>query len=188
MNKSMERDLGITQEYLRALFTYRDDGLLVWNVRTDLEGRQIKIWNKRYAGRVASPNPSKSGYRRVKINGRKYSLHRIIWIFFNGDIPDGFFADHTNRNPQDNRIENIRLARREENARNSTRVANKNGYAGVSRGEKHRRFQARISKDGKRLNLGMFDTATEAHQAYSAASVELHGNFSPYSKDGVAHG
>lgn len=55
MNSSREQSDGITKEYLEKIFTYDHKGLLIWNWRHDLEGKQLKIWNKRYAGTAASP-------------------------------------------------------------------------------------------------------------------------------------
>jgi AP2 domain len=46
---------------------------------------------------------------------------------------------------------------------------NKTGLRGVSR--IYNRFQARISRNGKRIVLGHFDTAELAHAAYRAAAV-----------------
>jgi hypothetical protein len=39
------------------------------------------------------------------------------------------------------------------------------------------KWQAQIQKDGKKINLGMFLTEHEAHEAYVKASNEIHGPF-----------
>lgn len=112
--------------------------------------------------------------------------HRLVWIYHYGLIPDGMYVDHINQNRTDDRIENLRLATHGQNLRNISRKANRLGVTGVSKDKSIRRYQARIALDGERINLGMFDTAEEAHQAYVEASIRLHGDFSPFS--GVAHG
>lgn len=39
-------------------------------------------------------------YGRIKLSGNKtpQALHRIVWEYFNGPIPDGFVVDHICRN------------------------------------------------------------------------------------------
>lgn len=54
------------------------------------------------------------GYLRVKIllNGKSISTaaHRLVWIHFNGEIPDGMTINHKNGIKDDNRPENLELA------------------------------------------------------------------------------
>lgn len=73
-----------------------------------------------------------TGYRRIKIDGKKYSLHRVIYEMFHGDIPEGYQIDHINGNKLDNRIENLRLATSSQNVRNTpARSDNKLGLKNV---------------------------------------------------------
>ena len=59
-------------------------------------------------------------------------MHRFIWELKNGEIPEGYFVDHVDRNPLNNQIGNLRLATRKENARNRRKQKNnKSGFAGV---------------------------------------------------------
>jgi len=37
------------------------------------------------------------------------NLHRAVWSFFNGPIPDGYHVHHKNHNSFDNRIENLEI-------------------------------------------------------------------------------
>jgi hypothetical protein len=36
-------------------------------------------------------------------------LSRIIYAWFNGEVPAGLVVDHINNNPFDNRVENLQL-------------------------------------------------------------------------------
>ena len=90
-------------------------------------------------------------------------------------------VDHKNRDTSDNRIENLRLATYSQNARNRKRSAlSTTGLKGAARFNSPRnlkRFRSTITIDGKRIHLGQFDTAEEAHEAYVKAATELHGEF-----------
>ena len=58
-----------------------------------------------------------SGYYK-NASAKPHSLHRQVWIFHNGAIPDGMTIDHIDRNKDNNQIENLRLATYSENIRN----------------------------------------------------------------------
>lgn len=49
------------------------------------------------------------GYIDVKINHKIYKLHRLIWLYVYNEWPD-CSIDHIDRDPSNNRIENLRLA------------------------------------------------------------------------------
>ena len=59
------------------------------------------------------------GYLQVGINGKNYRVHRLIAETFIPN-PEGLREiDHINRNPSDNRVENLRWADRSQNTRNT---------------------------------------------------------------------
>jgi len=147
----------------RELFEYRD-GKLYWKNPTAL---RVKVGQE--AGSLAS-----DGYLRVKYDYKTRRLHRVIWAYHYGDIEKSTLIDHINRDPLDNRIENLRLCNRSQNRSNSG-VSNKLGIKGVSvRGNK---FYAQIFKQGTCHYLGTFDTVEEAHAAYLEAAEEAFGEF-----------
>lgn len=54
-------------------------------------------------------------------------------------------------------------------------MAHKNNKTGLIGVQPHGiRFIAKIKSDGKQYNLGVFDTATEAHEAYLSAKRKMH--------------
>lgn len=62
-------------------------------------------------------------------------LHRLIWICYYGDIPEKIKINHKNGIKNDNRIENLELATKSENAIHSRRVLGNKG--GCLRFEQH---------------------------------------------------
>ena len=63
----------------------------------------------------AGKSPKHIGYRKIKItpDGSKkrkcFSVHKLVWLVFYGEIPDGFEVDHINRKRDDNRLDNLRI-------------------------------------------------------------------------------
>jgi len=86
------------------------------------------------------------------------------------------WVDHANRNTCDNRRKNLRRCTPAENAANrAPKKGTKSGFKGVFPAKG--RFEAFISRGGKRTYLGHFPTAELAHAAYKAAAIEFYGEF-----------
>lgn len=67
----------------------------------------------------------KDGYLIIKVKGKQFKAHRIVWLLNYGELPNGEI-DHINRNKTDNRIENLRIATREIQNQNKDFKPNKN--------------------------------------------------------------
>ena len=104
---------------------------------------------------------------------RAVYLHRTII----GE-PRGFEVDHRDCDGLNNRRVNLRNATKAQNQQNR-RLAkdNTSGFKGVAWRKREGKWQASISKYGKRHYLGCFGCPTAAHFAYIKASRELHGEF-----------
>lgn len=61
------------------------------------------------------------GYRFIKLDGKSYAVHRIIYFMATGTDPGLLMIDHINGQPDDNRLCNLRLATISENGRNRTK-------------------------------------------------------------------
>ena len=110
---------------------------------------------------------------RVRVDGREYRGHRIIWEMHNGEIQEGYLVDHINGDRKDNRIENLRVCTRQQNNLNSASKGAK--FKGVTRvGNSYR---AKINYKGVAYSLGSYKTPEEASAAYEAKALELHGEF-----------
>ena len=112
----------------------------------------------------------------VRINGKRpfILMHRLIM-----NAPQGLFVDHIGGNDtrNDNRHCNLRLATCSQNVVNS--VLSKRNTSGI-RGVRFRynKWYAQITKDGKQIELGAFNTVQEATKARHDAELEYFGEFS----------
>jgi hypothetical protein len=125
-----------------------------------------------YAGRPAWDSTE----RRHK----RCQLHRAILARIHGaDAIAGKMVDHINRNPLDNRRENLRLCSRPQNQWNcGLSKRNTSGFKGlfyINRGIK--RWGAKIEFNGKKLYLGYYHTKEEAARVRDEAAKKHHGEF-----------
>lgn len=153
-----------TRQRLRELFDYRD-GHLIWRPRVDALGRP----NTRYVGTIAGSVNSK-GRRHVSVDGTLYQVHRLVWVWHNGEPPPGHVVDHRNGVASDNRIKNLRPATSAQN--NTNRRKNRTAtsrYYGVSWNTARRRWIAQTKRRGRVIYLGTFDceqTAARVRDTY----------------------
>lgn len=100
------------------------------------------------------------GYRRIKIDGKKYQSGRLAWLYMTGEWPDGEI-DHINRNPCDDAWVNLRVVSKSRNQWNTgTRSDNKSGVPGVRfDGTK---WRVAIKIKGKDKHLGLFESFDDA--------------------------
>ncbi len=163
-------------------FTYQDardlfferDGVLHWRERNTSEHFSQAGFNKRCAGRpIGVRKPNSDGYYLIQTKGVRHGLHRVVWLYYNGEWPQGEI-DHINGDPADNRIENLRVVDRSVNSRNMARRSdNKSGFAGVNWDARKNKWQASICVRGVRRHLGSFADFEVAKRVRAAASAEF---------------
>lgn len=122
-----------------------------------------------------------NGYRRVQYKCRTYKVHRLAWLFVHGEWP-AHDIDHINGNRADNRIANLRLASKAQNAQNYLRRETSSGFQGVCWNKRHKKWRAHIRANRCQHYLGSFDTPEAAHSAYLSAKRNLH-EFQPVPRD-----
>lgn len=100
----------------------------IWKDIPGYEGRykasnlgRIKSMN--YLGhegneQILKPNITNLGYNRVELINKKYLLHRVIAMTFLQEYNEELTIDHINNNPNDNRLENLRVCTQKENVYN----------------------------------------------------------------------
>lgn len=112
---------------------------------------------------------------RVGERRRMVSLHRFIWELHSMSVP---LVDHENGWGLDCRTDNLREANHEQNAWNaSTQRGTASGVKGVTWDKRSRRWKARISHGGKRIDLARCKRKRDAIAAVRRAARELHGEF-----------
>jgi len=163
----------LSVERLKELLDYEPaTGRLLWKVKRNS-----------FRGRVKPGEPAgcigTHGYRLIRLEGTLRHAHQWVWYWHTGEWPDKQTdIDHINGNRDDNRFENLRIARRAENMWNGKmRVDNSSGYPGVVQPKGRTKWDARIKVDGEFYFLGAFYSYKEAVAARKAAEKLFHGDF-----------
>ena len=123
-----------------------------------------------------------NGYRYIQIAGEDYRAARLAWFFVTGEDPE-VFIDHENKDRDDNRFSNLRLATNSQNQANAWWSTNTSGFKGVSWQRSRSKWIAMITIDNKKRNLGRYNTRVEAAKAYRNAAVEAWGEFADFMTD-----
>ena len=118
------------------------------------------------------------GYRIISFNGKAHKAHRLAWLVCFGSWPTGEI-DHINGLKGDNRICNLRLASKPENAQNQAPQsrAKSSRYKGVHWRTERSKWVAMITVNGRKMRVGSFFDEASAAQAYNAAARRFYGPF-----------
>lgn len=96
----------------------------------------------------------------------KKGLHRLIYKNFYGEIDDGLVIDHINGNIEDDRLSNLRVANKSENAFNCKLSKNNtSSVTGVSFRKDKNRWRAYINLYREQINLGHYVNFEDAVKA-----------------------
>jgi hypothetical protein len=164
-------------DYVRSHFDYDEEtGDLIW-MKVD-NPRSNRVLGKR----VGSLNGH--GYLRTTVNKKSFQVHSLVWLWHNKVLPK-HEIDHINRNPLDNRIENLRDVTHQANLSNSNMEERKNksktGYVGVGKytnpitGITY--WTATVSKFGKKAKTVYKKTLEEAVLARKQLVEQYHGEY-----------
>lgn len=157
----------LSVEYLKACVNYDSD--------TGIFTRKLYRGHNSLPGTEINTVGS-HGYIDTYLAGRLYLVHRLAWLYENGEWPE--YIDHIDRNKLNNRILNLRACTPQENNWNLPKhPKNKSGVTGVTWDAKRRKWYASISLDGKTKSLGAHSDIGDAKKAYEDAVIENRGHF-----------
>lgn len=157
MRNTRARPLPSKEEILE-LFTYNKD-----------EG---SLYNKKGKRLITKTT---LGYNVVKIQGKLFYAHRIIFFLETGEEPE--HIDHIDRNPLNNHISNLRAVSKSQNNQNKPKSYGGSKYKGVSWCQERKKWVAQLMKNGKSVLHKRFETEEEAALAYNKAVSFHYGEF-----------
>lgn len=101
-------------------------------------------------------------------------LHRFVWQLHSGSKPSSQI-DHRNRDPLDNRTENLREATHGQNQSNRAMVPKSTGFKGVY--PCGQRFTVIVNVNGKSKRIGTFEDVRDAARCFDEYAAEKYGEF-----------
>ena len=143
----------LTQKRVKELFDYNEETGILIRKTGFYKAKKGDIFIKSY---------SSHGYAECSIDGESYLIHRIIWLWCNGYLPEGF-VDHIDRNKLNNKLINLREASRVCNAQNSGNPKNnKSGVKGIYWCNTSSRWKAQIGINNRLKHIITSDNFDEA--------------------------
>ena len=153
-----------TVEELHEIFEEKEPGVLYRKKRT------IGINIKKPSGTMSKKN----GYCYIRMHGRRYLRHRLIWKMHAGQEPPEVI-DHILGIENGDVFTNLQESNQSHN-QNKKRIQRNNtsGMVGVTWYNDGKKWRAYIKSKGKTISLGYFFDKEEAHKAYLAAKDIYH--------------
>lgn len=159
---TVEEELGVCTNYLLEVikeYFYEIDGELF--IKRSRQGSSKKIDDP--AGSLYG-----NGYKYVPILNKRFLEHRLLFLLYNGYLVKEI--DHIDRNPLNNRRENLRPTSRSLNVKNrGLQSNNTSGAKGVTWHKNRQSWLVRIKINGKEKFVGWFKDFEEAVEERNAA-------------------
>lgn len=157
----------VTKELLHELCYYMD-GELFWKEKKYRRKMNVPIGHVHH-----------TGYKAINFRNKFYYLHRLVWLYHHGFLPP--VLDHIDGNPLNNRVENLRVATRTQNAQNRKLNANSStGVKGLCFYKKYNKWKAQLGVNGKYVYLGWFSNFDEAVNAINRSRADAHGTYARF--------
>tara|TARA_R110000796_G_C14227620_1_gene395508 strand:+ start:47 stop:526 length:480 start_codon:yes stop_codon:yes gene_type:complete len=140
-----------------------DTGMFKWlDVAGSKNCRKSRGWFYGYQNKL--------GYYSIRVNGRPWYAHRLAWYLMKGkEAPE--VIDHIDRNPSNNKLDNLRAVTQRVNLLNSERSDKAKHVYKLP----NSRWASYINYKGKKQHLGVFDTEEEATE--KARHVKLNNRY-----------
>lgn len=171
-------ETSLTQERLIEALDYDPEtGIFTWKVNSP----RARIGA--VAGYKHRQRDRRMAYCRIRIGGKVYEAHRLVYLFMTGKMPpEELDVAHDDQDGLNNRWENLSIMSSRENSLNQRRFkTNTSGFTGVYWHKKKKKWHAGIKIHGKSIHLGYFPDKNEARVARKAAEKRygfhrLHGS------------
>ena len=151
---------------LKRLLSYKEDKLY-WRRNKDVPHT--------VRGKLAG-STEPCGYTRIKLDGKKYRQHRLVYLYHKGYLPE--FVDHKDGDPTNDRIDNLRECSRAQNMQNcKLRKDNKSGTTGVCYHPSSGKWRVTVTANKRVHYLGRFEDKELAELIASEAREFYHGEF-----------
>ena len=173
----------ITKEYLHQRFSY-----------CPIDIAQPLVYRENISAMARRGDPAGTlggiGYYRTYISGKYFLIHRLVWVYKHpgcykySEVPS--VLDHINRNPQDNRYENLRPVSSSLNGFNKSHGLNSqrsSRYRGVSWISRQAQWRSAFMKDRKGSFLGHFP-GTDAGEIHAALAYDR-AAFKEWGRDAI---
>lgn len=136
----------------------------------DEEEGVLRYFNGVGYGRVGADYGT--GYLQVRLGGKGYLVHRLIYLRQTGEYPA--LIDHIDRDSLNNKWSNLRVTTKQVNAINSGLPSNnKSGVKGVTWHKAGKKWTAQIKHNQVKIHLGSYDSLLDAVGARIQAEQEL---------------
>ena len=145
----------------------------------------VLVWARKANGGKNTGDPvgfsvRKSGHKNVyltlngKLQGFVYA--RVVWMLHYGEWPEQEI-DHIDCNPQNDAVENLRQASREENSQNTRFGRNGKSCKGTYQDKRSGKWNCQVQAFGKVHGRYGFETEQQAYEARMVLAKDLHGEF-----------
>lgn len=123
----------------QKVFEFIERGIL----SVDSDGRiwRHKLAKNHHSGYISLDVPQRAEYYSIgyleihlRLEGKGYraKAHRIVWQYFNGDIPDGLEINHKDGIRDNNRPDNLEVVSQRENTNHAYRTGLAHGRPGTT--------------------------------------------------------
>lgn len=165
----------ITQAELKARLHYAPEtGIFTW-INSSRGG-----WNGKEAGSLFFTGHARTAYKRVKLSGCNYLLHRLAFLYMLGVMPER--VDHKDEDGLNNRFLNLRESTSSQNICNvRTKANNSSGHKNITyRSDLKNPWRVEFRMNGEIVYRVDFLTLELAIEASKKKRAELHGEFANY--------
>lgn len=154
-----EKDIEILKKAFEERFYYKD-GKLFFTESCKKPHTEIRSMSR--------------GYLTCSVCDINFFAHRVIYLMLKGEYPE--LIDHIDRNPLNNRIENLRSVDKRVNSINRFPPSNNaSGIRGVSWSKSSQKWSAQIKVDQRKIHLGVFSDINDAKIARDTAEIKYWG-------------